>query len=187
MYVGSSFVYMVFYLPIALGQNITTVIIARFIGGIAASTGSTLVSSSRVQTMRAHVLTSHLAQVGGTIADIFEAKDRGLPMSLFSLCAFSGTGLGPGVMGYVEQYLGWRWINWIQMIMAGVMFIAIVVLTRETRGSVLLSKRAAKMRKETGDDRYQCRSDAERASLAILIRVSLTRPICKLDVADSTP
>lgn len=100
-------------------------------------------------------------------------------MSIFSLCAFGGTGLGPGVMGYVEEFLGWRWISWIQMMMAGVMFIAIVFLTRETRGSVLLSKRAAKLRKETGDERYQCRSDAERASLAILIRVSLTRPICE--------
>lgn len=35
------------------------------------------------------------------------------------------------------------------------------------------------MRKETGDVRYQCKSDAERASLAILVKVSLTRPLCK--------
>lgn len=34
------------------------------------------------------------------------------------------------------------------------------------------------MRKETGDERYQCRSDAERASLAVLLKVSLTRPLC---------
>lgn len=63
------------------------------------------------------------------------------------------------------------------MIMAGFMFLAIVLLTRETRGSVILSRRAAKLRKEKNDPRYQCRSDAERASLAILIKVSMTRPI----------
>lgn len=43
MYVGSAFVYMVFFLPITLGHNIASVIVGRLIGGIAASTGSTLV------------------------------------------------------------------------------------------------------------------------------------------------
>ncbi|SGY31972.1 BQ5605_C002g01295 [Microbotryum silenes-dioicae] len=152
-------IYTLFFLPITLGRNIATVIIARFIGGLAASTGSTL--------------------VGGTVADLFESKDRGLPMSIFSLAAFAGTGLGPATMGYVEENLGlqWRWISWIQLIIAGVTSLCIILLTQETRGSVILSKRAAAKRKETGDPRYQCRSDAERASLAILIKFSLTRPL----------
>lgn len=156
-----------------------TVIIARFIGGLAASTGSTL--------------------VGGTVADLFETHNRGLPMSIFSICAFMGTGLGPAVSGYIELKKGWRWIEWVQvsklaatlpprstrgshyplqMMFAGVMAVLIIFFTRETRGSVILSRRARKMRKETGDPRYQCRSDAERASLAVLIRVSMTRPLC---------
>ncbi|KDE06059.1 hypothetical protein MVLG_03611 [Microbotryum lychnidis-dioicae p1A1 Lamole] len=110
MYAISGIIYTLFFLPITLGRNIATVIIARFIGGLAASTGSTL--------------------VGGTVADLFESKDRGLPMSIFSLAAFAGTGLGPATMGYVEENLGLQW-----------------------------------------------RSDAERASLAILIKFSLTRPL----------
>ena len=65
------------------------------------------------------------------------------------------------------------------MMFAGVMAVLIILFTRETRGSVILSRRARKMRKETGDPRYQCRSDAERASLAVLIRVSMTRPLCE--------
>jgi hypothetical protein len=60
---------------------------------------------------------------------------------------------------------------------AGVNAFAIILFTRETRGSVILSKRAKKLRKETGDERYQCRSDAERASLAVLLKVSMTRPL----------
>lgn len=63
---------------------------------------------------------------------------------------------------------------------AGCLAIGIIFFTRETRGSVILSKRAKKLRKETGDERYQCRSDAERASLAVMLKVSLTRPLCKL-------
>ncbi|KAK4050498.1 hypothetical protein OIO90_005081 [Microbotryomycetes sp. JL221] len=147
VYTGSCFVYMMFFLPMALGPNIASVIVARFINGLAGSTGSTL--------------------VGGSVADLFEARDR-------------GTGIGPAVMGWVEQKLGWRWIHWIQMIMAGVLLLAIIFLTHETRGSAILSKRAARMRKETGDNRYQCRSDVERASLVTLVKVSLLRPLTLL-------
>ncbi|ORY75003.1 MFS general substrate transporter [Leucosporidium creatinivorum] len=157
MYAVSSILYVIFFLPITLGKNITSVIVARLIGGLAASTGSTL--------------------VGGTVADLFVTADRGMPMSIFSLGTFVGFGIGPAIMGWVEQYLGWRWISWIQMAMGGAIFLALVLFTRETRGSVILSRRARKLRKETGDPRHQCRSDAERASLAVLIKVSMTRPI----------
>lgn len=53
--------------------------------------------------------------VGGTVADLFEAANRGLPMSIFSICAFAGTGLGPAVSGYIELKKGWRWIEWVQV------------------------------------------------------------------------
>ena len=42
---------------------------------------------------------------------------------------------------------------------------------------MILSRRAKRLRKETGDDRYQCRADVERKSLLILIRLSLVRPL----------
>jgi hypothetical protein len=64
------------------------------------------------------------------------------------------------------------------MILAAVLAVLIILFTSETRGSVILSRRAKKLRKQTGDGRYQCRSDAERASLAVLIKVSMTRPLC---------
>ncbi|GJN92132.1 hypothetical protein Rhopal_005162-T1 [Rhodotorula paludigena] len=157
LYVVSSFVYLVFIIPIAYGQNIATVIVGRFIAGVAASTGSTL--------------------VGGTVADLFESHNRGLPMSIFSICAFAGTGLGPAISGYIELKKGWRWIEWLQMMLAGVLLGLVIFFTRETRGNVILSRRARKLRKAIGDERYQCRSDAERASMVVLMKVSMTRPL----------
>lgn len=64
------------------------------------------------------------------------------------------------------------------MIWCGVLTVAIIAFTRETRGSIILSRRAKRLRKQTGDGRYQCRADAEKANLAVLIKVSLTRPLC---------
>lgn len=42
---------------------------------------------------------------------------RSIPMSIFSLAAIGGTGLGAVMAGWVEMnpHLGWRWIQWIQM------------------------------------------------------------------------
>lgn len=75
-------------------------------------------------------------------------------------------------MGFVAQELSWRWIQYIQVIVAAVTYVVMILVLRETRGSVLLSRRAKKMRADTGDERYQCRADAERASLSVLIKVS---------------
>ncbi|POY70051.1 hypothetical protein BMF94_6938 [Rhodotorula taiwanensis] len=157
MYIASAVLYLLMFIPIALARSIETVLIARFISGVAASTGGTL--------------------VGGTVADLFDAADRGLPMSLYSFCAFGANGLGPALCGWVEMKKGWRWIEWYQMMVAGAIAIVLVLFTRETRASVLLSRRAKKLRDDLQDDRYQCRSDAERSSISVLMRVSMTRPL----------
>jgi predicted MFS family arabinose efflux permease len=47
--------------------------------------------------------------VGGTIADLFRAEDRGLGMNLFSLMVFIGQALGGIVGGYVGMYWGIQW------------------------------------------------------------------------------
>ena len=48
---------------------------------------------------------------------------------------------------------------------------------KETRASVLLTRIARKLRKETGDHRYRARVEDERAKLSTLIWISCTRPI----------
>ena len=100
-------------------------------------------------------------------------------MGLFALGAIFGTGIGPVWAGFVagNPALEWRWIQFIQAIYTGGGFLLLLVFLRETRGSVLLTRKAAKLRKETGDLRYRAKAEAERASIAILIRNSLTRPL----------
>lgn len=60
-------------------------------------------------------------------------------MSIFSALAFGGTGLGPAIMGYVADNLGWRWIQWLETILAAVILVAMVFFTKETRGEYLNS------------------------------------------------
>ncbi|KAF7309402.1 MFS domain-containing protein [Mycena indigotica] len=115
--------------------------------------------------------------VGGSIADLWHPQDRGLPMSIFTVTALASNGLGPLFSGWVEQNprLEWRWIQYIHMILSALCGILFLVTMRETRSSVLLSRRAEKIRKETGDNRYiAC---GEERSLRTLIYISCTRPI----------
>ncbi|KAG6910048.1 hypothetical protein DXG01_013494 [Tephrocybe rancida] len=159
LYIYSSIGFLLMFMMIALAKNIQTVIIARFLQGAFGSTGSTM--------------------VGGTVADIWSARERGLPMSLFALTALGGTGIGPAFAGWIEMNsrLGWRWIQWIQMIIFGVYTLLLPVVMRETRSVILLMKLAKKMRKETGENRYRARVEDERPSLKSLIFISCTRPV----------
>ncbi|KAF5385771.1 hypothetical protein D9615_002204 [Tricholomella constricta] len=159
LYIGSCLGFFLMYIMVALSKNIQTVIVARFLQGVFGSTGATM--------------------VGGTIADIWGARDRGLPMSIFAVAAIGGTGLGPVVAGWVEMNprLEWRWIQWIQMIIFGAFSTMIPVVMTETRTAILLTRIAKKVRKDTGDPRYRARIEDERASLKNLIFISCTRPI----------
>ncbi|KAF9525113.1 MFS polyamine transporter [Crepidotus variabilis] len=159
LYYVSTTMFAAMYIGIALAQNLPTLLVCRFIQGSFGSTGATM--------------------VGGTIADIWSAKERGLPMSAFSLSAIGGASLGPVFSGWVEMNprLQWRWIQWIQLIICGCYLVILPFVLKETRSSILLTKIAKKLRKETGDNIYRARVEDERAKLSTLIWISCTRPI----------
>jgi MFS family permease len=80
--------------------------------------------------------------IGGVLSDIYAKEDRNTPMAIFSGAAFFGTGLGPMVSGIVAQNTSWRWIYYVQAIMSAVLLILVTTCFRETRGSVLLRRKA---------------------------------------------
>lgn len=76
-----------------------------------------------------------------------------------------------------EEKYDFRVVVWIMLAMSTTFAVSLLFILRETRASVLLSRRAAKLRKETGDERYQSRDDFERGSFIIMMKTSLGRPI----------
>ena len=108
-------------------HNLTGMLVARFLTGVGGSVFSTM--------------------VGGVIADMYEKEDRNTPMALFSGSVLVGTGLGPLCASVMVQRWGdadetWKWIFWHQAIFDFALMIAIAVLFKESRGCVLLSRRA---------------------------------------------
>ena len=63
-------------------------------------------------------------------------------MALFAGSALFGTGLGPLCSGFIAQHLYWRWVFYVQVIYGSLLILAVAIFFKETRGSVLLSRRA---------------------------------------------
>lgn len=146
--------------------------------------------------------------VGGVISDIYHAEDRNTPMALFSGSALFGTGLAPMISGAIITHTTWRWVFYSHAIVSAVFVIIIYFFFKETRGSVLLSRKAAKLNQyyeqleEAGHHgvilpseepseekcirriRWKVKSDEQRASIATMIQISLYRPFRK---STSTP
>lgn len=82
--------------------------------------------------------------------------------------------LGPVIGGFVTQYLGWRWMCWIALILSAVALVFAVIL-KETYAPTLLQKKATRLRKETDDSRWWSRYD-QKASLPEILALNLSRP-----------
>ncbi|KAK4121936.1 MFS general substrate transporter [Parathielavia appendiculata] len=120
-------VYVVFQGVCGVVDNLAGMLVARFLVGVGASVFSTM--------------------VGGVIADMWDAEGRNTPMAVFSGSVLVGTGVGPLVGAVMAQRWGdegerWKWVFWHQVIMGGVTILLLVVFFRESRGSVLLSRKA---------------------------------------------
>jgi len=99
----------------------------------------------------------------GTVADITTEQYRALAFSIWSIGPMNGPVTGPLIGGFAAQYLGWRWTNWLVLIFGGTAWI-MCALIKETYTPALLKKKAAQLRKETGDDRWWCRYDQKLSS-----------------------
>lgn len=156
IYCVSIFLYFIFTLPSALAKNGATLIIGRMLAGLAAS--------------------APMCNVGGTIADVWSIEQRGAPMAIFSTTIFLGPCVGPLVGGWIGMRAGWRWIYWVLFIFVGVCFIFTLIMP-ETLAPVLLRKKAEKLRKATGDDKYRTLEELEKKPLYESIKIALVRPL----------
>ncbi|CAE7203653.1 unnamed protein product [Rhizoctonia solani] len=152
-----------FHLGGALAHNIPTLLVTRFLAGAFGS--------------------SPLTNAGGTIADMFTARDRGLASALFAMAPFAGPVLGPIVGGYVsESRAGWRWNFWIMFIFSAVMFVLSVLLVPETFAPVLLRRRARELHAESeGKLHYVSKYEkGSKKAFGEIMKINLSRPFVLL-------
>ncbi|KAJ5083660.1 hypothetical protein N7456_013087 [Penicillium angulare] len=147
-------IFTVLIIPCALAKSVTALIVVRFIGALF---GSVMISTAP-----------------GMVADLVDDDNRALAISIWSIGPLNGPVLGPVIGGFVTQYLGWRWMCWIALILSGVSLVFAFIL-KETYGPTILQQKAARLRKETDDSRWWSRYDSQEGIFEIL-KLNLSRP-----------
>ena len=87
---------------------------------------------------------------------------------------------GPLAGGYLGDARGWRWLYWIQLILAGAAYLLLVITVPETYAPKILTTRAKKTRKETGEDKYVSESELDVRPLGERMKIFLLRPFILL-------
>jgi MFS transporter, DHA1 family, multidrug resistance protein len=147
----------IFMIPVAVAQNIQTILICRFLGGVFGS--------------------APLVIVAGAFADIWNPVDRGIAVSIFASATFVGPVSGPIVGGFVTQsHLGWRWTAWLTLIMAATSGGIGMLVVPETYAGTILQRRAARLRHETKNWALHAKLDEQRVTTSDLFTRYFYRP-----------
>ncbi|KAI1736103.1 major facilitator superfamily domain-containing protein [Xylaria scruposa] len=125
----------VFQAVCGIVTTIPGMLLARFFKGVGGSVFSTM--------------------VGGVISDLYDKEARNTPMAMFSGAVLVGTGLGPLISSVIVEASEasgpdsqtWKWVFWHQVIVDFILMVAVVTFFKESRGSVVLSRKAQALNK----------------------------------------
>ncbi|KAI9718318.1 MAG: hypothetical protein M1828_006783 [Chrysothrix sp. TS-e1954] len=155
------FIFAIFNIPVAVAQNLYTIMICRFFGGFFAS--------------------APLAIVGGILADMWNPVDRAYALSTFAGATFIGPACGPVIGGFVTQsYLGWRWTAWLTLIMASFFGGLAFLVVPETSAPRILHYKAKKIRYETKNWAIHAPADENQVNLKNILERYVLRAFTML-------
>jgi MFS family permease len=151
-----------FSIGAALSPNAQTLLVMRFFTGLFGS--------------------APVSNVSAALGDMFAPKTRGTAMAMYSVVVVGGPTLFPTVAAAitVNKHLGWRWTQWLQVILAFASGIISLFFLPEMYRPYLLKLKAAKMRKETGDERYHSPFEQVKLSFKTVLTKHLARPMYML-------
>jgi MFS family permease len=89
------------------------------------------------------------------VGDIFPSEQRGRAIGIIALAPLIGGSLGPAIAGAIAETLGWRRVLWLSAALALACELLFLTCFRETYKIAILRRRAARLRKETGNPRLR--------------------------------
>ncbi|KAL4954517.1 MFS multidrug transporter [Aspergillus filifer] len=140
----------IFQIPLGLASNPATIIISRFLQG-------TLGSGA-------------LAVGSGMLAEVWPVKTRAIAIGLSATSMNLGSSVGPIAGAFVVERYGWRWIAWVTLIVYGAVAIITPFTVHESSRKRILERKAKKIRKETGDERFIAPSEKHSLDLGALVQ-----------------
>ena len=155
VYMTTFLVFTLFIMAKALATNFRSVLVFRFLTGFFGSTPMTA--------------------VGGSIADIWNPLEMIFCLPVGAMTSYAGPLAGPIIGAYVPL-IGFRWADWIFMIITAVVLVYVFLFQPETYHPVLLEWKAEHLRNPTKDDRYQVEAHASTRTLGRRLIVNIYRP-----------
>ena len=154
----SSFGFSIFSIAVAVGKDVQTVFICRFFSGFFGA--------------------CPLTCVGAVFADMFNNRERGMAITVFSVTVFAGPFLAPFIGGFINMsYLGWRWTEYITAIMGFTGLILSLFLLEETYPPAILVNKAAELRRRTKNWGIHAKQEEIEIDLRELLEKNLSRPM----------
>lgn len=154
IYLTTFIIFMIFIMAKALAPNYGSAIVFRFLSGFFGSTP--------------------LTAAGGTIADMWSPLQMIYVVPVGAMTAYAGPIVGP-ILGAYLPNIGFRWSDWLSLIIAGAVLLYVTLFQPETYQPVLLEWRAKHLREQTGDARYQTATQTT-THLATRLLVNIYRP-----------
>lgn len=162
VFVPATFGYTCFSFAVATAENIQTIMICRFFCGFFGASSMVLSSA--------------------TIADLFSSEFRGRAMAPFGVSVCGGPTLAPIISGFTAKnsHLSWRWNAYWNSFIGSLIFGLMVFFFEETYHPVILVKKAANLRKMTGNWGIHCAHEKLSLSFRDICVKFIARPILML-------
>jgi MFS transporter, DHA1 family, multidrug resistance protein len=152
----SLFGFMIFSFAVAVAKDIQTVIISRFFAGAIGS--------------------APLAVVPASFSESINFRWLGITMSILIASVFAGPTVAPSVGAFIcTSHLGWRWTHYILGIMVALGLVTFYFGFTETLPQKVLTAKAIRLRKETGNWAIHSKLEATDLTLASVTATSLKR------------
>ncbi|KAL4077820.1 major facilitator superfamily domain-containing protein [Scleroderma citrinum] len=142
--------------PVAFAPNIVVFLIFRLLTGFFGST--------------------FLSVAGGSVTDMFPDSKVANPMAVYTISPFIGPVIGPLISGFINQHVSWRWTYRVDLCWVFIECLLLFLLVPETYAPVILKKKAANLRKVTGNPNYYAPLDRREGSIASAILISCYKP-----------
>ncbi|CAG8983130.1 hypothetical protein HYALB_00004573 [Hymenoscyphus albidus] len=152
VYASTMTLFTILSLPTAMIDNFAGLLVLRFLQGFFGS--------------------PCLAIGAATMQDMYSLLYLPYALVAWVSAAYCGPALGPLLSGFAVTAKGWRWSLWEILWAAGPIFLVMFMLLPETSTPNILLRRAARLRKLTGDNRLKSQSEIYQKNLqpsAILV------------------
>ncbi|KAI1349030.1 MFS general substrate transporter [Xylaria sp. FL0043] len=112
---------------------------------------------------------------GGTVGDLWNPLEVTFSLPFLTMTSYAGPVLGPIIGAYLPK-IGFRWADWLSLIISGAILIFALLFQPETYAPYLLERKAHHFRELTGDNRYQVEGVPPASSLGTRLLQSVYRP-----------